>query len=176
MELDIEQFNVIGSQVPLLANLTPHGKVGPCLFSLPVTSLLPSLPPQYHMADLDDIGGIPVSVCPSHSCPSHSHAPPILMPLPFSCPSHLWILDRDEGAPFCWADTWRCPHCDRTYSSGQPQGHTLSGRHPCPGHVISLLGDPISCMFVCAGYCVPLVPPPGPCGLPHQHYQGNTGN
>lgn len=40
VDLDIEEFNVIGSRVPLLANLKPHGK--------------------YHMADLDDIGGLPI--------------------------------------------------------------------------------------------------------------------
>jgi len=38
--LDIEEFNTIGEQVPLIANLKPHGK--------------------YHMADLDAIGGLPV--------------------------------------------------------------------------------------------------------------------
>ena len=37
----IDDFNAVGDRVPLLANLKPHGK--------------------YHMADLDAIGGLPVS-------------------------------------------------------------------------------------------------------------------
>ncbi len=40
VSLTIEDFDRIGSQVPLLANLSPHGK--------------------YHMSDLDAIGGVPV--------------------------------------------------------------------------------------------------------------------
>jgi len=40
VELDIEEFNRIGEKVPLVANLRPHG--------------------QFHMKDLDEIGGLPV--------------------------------------------------------------------------------------------------------------------
>ena len=40
VDLKIEDFNTIGSRVPLLSNLSPHGK--------------------YHMSDLHDIGGVPV--------------------------------------------------------------------------------------------------------------------
>ena len=39
-ELTIDDFNRIGSKVPLLANLSPHG--------------------PYHMSDLHAIGGVPV--------------------------------------------------------------------------------------------------------------------
>jgi len=40
VDLTIEDFNRIGAKVPLIANLTPHGK--------------------YRMKDLDDLGGVPV--------------------------------------------------------------------------------------------------------------------
>ena len=62
----IDDFNTIGSRVPLLGNLKPHGKVsvGMLLLSFVRVSLSPPPPPsmmQYHMADLDRIGGVPVS-------------------------------------------------------------------------------------------------------------------
>ena len=40
VDLDIEDFNRVGRRVPLLSNLSPHGR--------------------YHMSDLDNIGGVPV--------------------------------------------------------------------------------------------------------------------
>ncbi|XP_065835395.1 dihydroxy-acid dehydratase 2-like [Oscarella lobularis] len=40
VELDINDFNKIGERVPLIANLSPHGK--------------------YHVADLHEVGGIPI--------------------------------------------------------------------------------------------------------------------
>lgn len=66
VDLDIEEFNVIGSRVPLLANLKPHGKVWCVLMGCGrgynlSSGYYKSFYFQYHMADLDEIGGLPVS-------------------------------------------------------------------------------------------------------------------
>ena len=61
MELNIEDFNTIGDRVPLIANLKPHGKVCQYIYSIYNLSLMHLLDVQFHMADLDTIGGLPVS-------------------------------------------------------------------------------------------------------------------
>ena len=105
VELNIEDFNTISDRVPLLANLKPHGKVRnrlsilvpgplhffnllqckrkPCNKAGPGDGaetvnhyLIIRLILQYHMADLDVIGGLPVSklfvVATYPSCYFHS--------------------------------------------------------------------------------------------------------
>ncbi len=65
MDLDIEEFNSIGSRVPLLANLKPHGKVCIIMYVCVYVRMYVCMYVQYHMADLDVIGGVPVSPSPS---------------------------------------------------------------------------------------------------------------